>query len=70
VYSFNWEVLDHSAHTPNLTPSDLHMFLHLKKHLASKKFHEDEEVKNKVTTWLRVQVVEFYVIGIQKLVSG
>jgi len=29
-----------------------HLFLPLKKHLASQKFHEDEEVKNKVTTWL------------------
>jgi hypothetical protein len=37
--------------------------LHLKKHLAGQKFHEDEEVKNEVTTWLRA-----YDIGIQKLV--
>jgi hypothetical protein len=42
--------------------------LHLKKHLASQKFLEDEEVKNKVTTWLRAQAAEIYDIGIQKLV--
>jgi hypothetical protein len=41
--------------------------LHLKKHLAGQKFYEDEEVKNEVTAWLRVQAVEFYDIGIQKL---
>jgi hypothetical protein len=42
--------------------------LHLKNHLASEKFYEDEEVKNEVTTWLPAQAVEFYNIGIQKLV--
>jgi hypothetical protein len=31
-------------------------------------FHEDEEVKNDVTAWLRVQAAEFCDIGIQKLV--
>jgi L-arabinose isomerase len=44
------------------------LFLHLKKHLAGQKFHEDKEVKNEVTTWLRAQVAEFYDIRIQKLV--
>jgi hypothetical protein len=44
-------------------------FMHLKKHLASQKFHEHEEVKNKVTAWLRAQAAEFCDIGIQKLVS-
>jgi hypothetical protein len=39
----------------------------LKKHLAGQKFHEDEEVKNEVTTWLRAQAAEFYDIGIQNL---
>jgi len=45
------------------------LFLHLKKHLASQKFHEDEEVKNKVTTWLRAKEEEFCGIRIQKIVS-
>ena len=41
------KVLDHLAHSPDLAPSDFHLFLHLKKHLAGQKFHEDEEVKTK-----------------------
>jgi histone-lysine N-methyltransferase SETMAR len=68
LQSFNWEVLDHPAQSPDLAPSDFHLFLHLKKHLAGQKFHKDEEVKNEVTTWLRAQAAEFYNIGIQKLV--
>jgi hypothetical protein len=42
--------------------------LHLKKHLAGQKFHEDEEVKTEVTTQLCAQATEFYDIGIQKLI--
>jgi hypothetical protein len=42
--------------------------LHVKKHLAGQKFHEDEEVKNEVTAWLRAQAAEFCDIGIQELV--
>jgi hypothetical protein len=52
LQSFNWEVLDHPAHSPDLTPRE--------KHLAGQKFHEDEEVKNKDTTWLHAQVAKFY----------
>lgn len=45
-----------------------HLFLHLKKHVAGQKFHEEEEVKNEVNMWLRAQEAEFSDIGIQKLV--
>jgi len=37
--------------------------------MASQKFHEDEEVNNEVTTWLRAKEAEFCNIRIQKLVS-
>jgi len=57
------------AHSPDLSPSDFHLFLHIKKHLVSQKFHEDEEVKNEVTTWLHAQAAESYDIRIQKLVT-
>jgi hypothetical protein len=33
--------VDHPTHSPDLVLSDFHMFLHLKKHLAGQKFHED-----------------------------
>ena len=48
LQNFNWEVLDSPFHSPDVTPSNLHLFLHLKKHVADQKFREDEEVKNEV----------------------
>jgi hypothetical protein len=43
------------AHNPHLAPSDFHLFLHSKKHLAGQKFQEDQMMKNKVTMWLCAQ---------------
>jgi hypothetical protein len=42
----DWEITavkisDHPAHSPDLTSSDFHLFLHLEKHLAGQKFHEN-----------------------------
>jgi hypothetical protein len=56
---FNWEVLDHPAHRSYLLPGDFHLLLHLKKHLPSQKFQEDEKVKHVVATWLHSQAAEF-----------
>jgi hypothetical protein len=69
LQSFKWEVSDHPAHSTDLTASEFHLFLHLKKHMTGQKFHKDEEVKNPVvTTWLYAQLAEIYAIRIQKLV--
>jgi hypothetical protein len=35
--------------------------------MAGQKSHEDEEVKNEVTAWLRAQAAKFYDIEIQNL---
>jgi hypothetical protein len=54
---------------PDLVPSDFHLFLHLKFFLAGRQFHDDNEVKEAVTTCFASQVASFYDEGIQKLVQ-
>ena len=44
------------------------MFLHLKKHLAAKKFDDDDEVQEEVMTCFKGLAADFYDSGIQKLV--
>ena len=63
-----WDVLDHPPYSPELAPGDFHLFLHLKKHLAGKKFDDDEEAQEEVMTWFKGQAADFYGSGIQKLV--
>ncbi|XP_067127515.1 histone-lysine N-methyltransferase SETMAR-like [Centruroides vittatus] len=45
ITSFGWEQLDHPPYSPDLTPSDYHLFLHLKKHLAGQRHNNHDEVK-------------------------
>jgi len=65
---FKWDVLDHLPYSPDLVPSDFRLFLHLKKHLAGKKFDDNDEVQEDVMTWFKGQVADFYDSGIEKLV--
>ena len=63
---FKWDILDHPPYSPDLAPSDFHLFLHLKKHLAGKKFDDHDEVQE-VMTWFKGQAAKFYNSGIQNL---
>jgi len=53
-----------SAVQSDLAPSDFHLFLHLKKHLAGKKFNDDDEVQEEVMTWFKALAANFYESGI------
>ncbi|GBO32507.1 hypothetical protein AVEN_130437-1 [Araneus ventricosus] len=59
----------HSPYSPNLAPSDFHLFLKLKEFLGSKYFGSDEELENAVTTWLNELEAEEYNMGILKLMD-
>jgi hypothetical protein len=56
------------AQEGDYAPCDFHLFLHLKKHLAGKKFEDDDEVQEEVMTWFKEQAADFYDSGILKLV--
>jgi len=62
------KILDHPPYSPDLAPSDFHLFLHLKKYLAGKRFDDDDELQEAVMTWFKQQVADLYYSGIQKLV--
>lgn len=62
-----YELLPHPAYSPDLAPSDYHLFSNLKKYLRGRHFHDDEEAKNCVENWLSEQEENFYLIGIRKL---
>ncbi|GBM60594.1 hypothetical protein AVEN_83537-1 [Araneus ventricosus] len=55
-------------YSPDLAPSDFHLFRHLKHHLGGNHYNDDEDVKTVVTSWLSEQAASFYEEGIQNLV--
>ena len=68
ITSFRLEQMDHPPYTPDLAPSDFHLFLHLKKFLGGKQFDNNGDLKDAVQKWLTSKAVAFYEEGIQKLV--
>jgi histone-lysine N-methyltransferase SETMAR len=57
-----------APYSPDLGPSDFHVFLHLKTFLGGRRFHDKNEVKEAVNTWFASQAASFCDAGIQKLV--
>jgi histone-lysine N-methyltransferase SETMAR len=52
IQKLNFELLPHPPYSPDLAPSDYHLFGSLKKSLRGRQFGSDEEVKQAVHIWL------------------
>jgi histone-lysine N-methyltransferase SETMAR len=55
-----FQFLDHSPYSPDLAPSDYHLFLGLKKQLTGSHFYSQTEVIAAVETWLDGQNTDFF----------
>jgi len=63
-----FQCLDHLPHSPDLVPSDYHLFPGLKKQLKGRHFSSNAEVIAAAVTWLDGQSSEFFFLsGLQKL---
>ena len=58
--------LDHPLYSPDLAPTDYHLFPGLKKQLKGRHFSSDAEVTAAAETWLDGQFSEFLLSGLQK----
>jgi transposase len=61
---FSWELFDHPPYSPDLIPSDYHLFSYLKNWLGSQQFCNNEELMEGVITWLSSQAADFFDTGI------
>jgi hypothetical protein len=64
-----WELLEHLPYSPDLAPSDFHLFGPLKNHLGGERFADDEEVETEVRSWLRQESKDFYAAGFDALIK-
>jgi histone-lysine N-methyltransferase SETMAR len=62
-----FQILPQSPYSPDLAPSDYHLFKNIKQHLRGTHFKDDVSVQNAVTQWLEDQNADFYKEGILKL---
>ncbi|UYV61347.1 hypothetical protein LAZ67_1004499 [Cordylochernes scorpioides] len=62
--NFKWEIFTHPPHSPELAPSDFHLYPALKWHLGGKHFANDDEVQAEANHWLLRQDTAWYKSGI------
>ncbi|UYV67322.1 hypothetical protein LAZ67_5000223 [Cordylochernes scorpioides] len=64
IYDSGFELLLHAPYSPDLAPSDFHLFPHLKKSLSGIHFRSDEEVIDAVTSFFESLETSFFLEGI------
>jgi histone-lysine N-methyltransferase SETMAR len=69
ITDLQWTVLPHPPYSPDLAPSDYHLFSPLKHAIRGKKFEDDEEVISEVKRWLRQIFAEWCREDLQALTS-
>jgi histone-lysine N-methyltransferase SETMAR len=69
IKELNCEILDHPPYSPDVAPSDYHLFRSLKNHLNNKNFERFEEVNDAVLAYFESKPRSFYKAGIEKLVT-
>jgi hypothetical protein len=61
------EVLPHAAYSPDLAPSDYHLFQSLQHHLADTHFKTVEEVRKSIDDFIASKLPSFFRDGIRQL---
>jgi len=69
IAKFGWTVLPHPPNSPDLAPSDFHLFGPPKDALCGTRFEVDESMIRAVRTWLPEQETSWYGEGTHALVS-
>ena len=67
LIDLEWEVLPHPAYSPDLAPSDYHLFRSMQHALEDTHFHNYSEVENWVAEWIDSKDRPFFRRGIQLL---
>ena len=67
IIDLGWEVLPHPAYSPDIAPSDYHIFRDLQCHLNGKEFNSKEEVVIVITKFFQSKPPNYYRNGIKSL---
>ncbi|GFO06889.1 transposase [Plakobranchus ocellatus] len=60
---YGWEILPHPAHSPDLAPSDFHLFGPLKSHLGGMAFETEDDLISELRNWFDNLDVDFLRVG-------
>jgi [histone H3]-lysine36 N-dimethyltransferase SETMAR len=67
IKELGWEVLPHPPYSPDIAPSDYHLFLSLSAFLSGKIYQNLEDVRSDIAAFFSSKPVTFYKKGIESL---
>jgi histone-lysine N-methyltransferase SETMAR len=67
IKTFNWELFDRPSYSPDVAPSNYHLFTYLNNCLGSQ-FNNNKELMESVKPWLSTQAADCYNTGTQQLI--
>ncbi|KAG5320169.1 MOS1T transposase, partial [Pseudoatta argentina] len=65
--TLKWEVLPHPLYSPDIAPSDFHLFRSMAHGLADRRFHSYEEALKWIDSWIASKDMSFFRRGIHVL---
>lgn len=69
IGKLGWSVVPHPPYSPDLAPSDFHLFGPMKDSLRGQRFYDTDEVKVAVKKWVQQCTPEFFHIGFERWVQ-
>jgi [histone H3]-lysine36 N-dimethyltransferase SETMAR len=67
LQEMKWEVLPHPPYSPDIAPSDYHLFRSMAHGLAEQRFTKQEDVQKWLDEWIASKQPKFFFDGIHKL---
>lgn len=67
LMELDWEVLPHPPYSPDIAPSDYHLFRAMDNFMQNKEFRNDDELKQEVDKFLTSRTRQFWEAGIDSL---
>jgi transposase len=67
IQELDWEMLPHPPYSPDLAPSDYHLFRSLSNNLRGVSFNNDAELQNWLDDFFTAKPAEFFKRGIENL---
>ncbi|KAG5305838.1 MOS1T transposase, partial [Pseudoatta argentina] len=65
--TLKWEVVPHPPYSPDIAPSDFHLFRSMAHGLADRRFHSYEEAQKWIDSWIASKDMSFFRRGIHVL---